>query len=245
MEIVFISIMFLAPGLLIDTLDERLHRYKKPIKKRTAYHVLFAIIANSVIVFGVTMVLINLAAMFLNLSLNPIVSLSELIKELDRFQILVPYVILMVIVSLLWLLVLNTVGKKAFNKIVNKYLFKEASVIENEQSIWEEIFFPKLGNDEKRNWIIASFYKDGKHLVSGYMARHSGDDRERHDYQILHSDVIESILERESETPIGKRIIGPVYMDYLDHESGILIRLYRCNEKRLDKEIKKHQGNDD
>jgi hypothetical protein len=234
------SVLFFGPGLLIDTVNTAFTKYRRPTKKRTAYHVAFEIVINSTVVFAVTIQAANIAAATIGPPFVPVTSLSSLIGKIDGLPFLYLYILLTAVMCLLWLLVLNTLVKAVLKKYVNRHLAEEASVIEHEQSVWENLFFPKLDKGEKRHWLVASFYKDGEHLVSGVVARHSGDDENRHTYQIFHSDTVERLLREEKDKNPNERIVGPAYTDYLDHEAGTMIRFYRCREKRLAEETRKH-----
>lgn len=232
MEIVYLILMFLGPGLAINEYERKLKTIGKQIgRSGTIYEQLFGMCIHSVIVTFITLVSIRLIHIALKASFPT--TLSGVLLELNDLKQLAAYAITCVIVTIIWYKIYKQMISVAIFDFYKKKLAKDKGVIVediDEPTVWENIFFTRDENEKRK---IVSVFKDGNYITSGELAGWNTNADERRELRIFNSHIIEEVLKSDKEKEdVSQRLLYNVEYEYYDVENGILIRFY--DPKKID-----------
>lgn len=226
MEIVYLVLMFLGPGLAINEYERRLRAIdKRAGRSSTIYEQLFGICAHSVVVTFFTIV--ATAAIHQALGAYFPSTLSGLLSGLDDLKQLATYFLLSSIVTVTWYQVYKKAIYVALFNLYKKKLKDEKGILLeniNEPTVWENIFFTRKENEKRK---IVSIFKDGNYVTSGELAGWNTGIDERRELRIFNSHVIEDVLAMDkTKEDVSERLLYNVEYEYYDVENGTLIRFY-------------------
>lgn len=235
MEIIFIVLIFIGPGVSIKAYQNYMSVLSdKNNSKKTLYEQMFTIVANSIITMLFSIGCINITILILFGKSNVITSLSGLIALLDKLTFTVPYIMINAIMGLLWVKIYEGYIAQYIHNVRNKILTQKygvKSISKEEPTVWEDIFFnPKITEE----WMIVSIFKDGDYITSGRIAGYNEGKTDINELEIRNVYEVEKVLAMDKEKKDAKKWLGYVDFEYFNAETGLQIKFYDVEQ------IKKH-----
>ena len=224
MEIVYLLLLFLGPGLAIDIYKRRFMVINTTKTKGTIYEQLFEDVAHSTIITTITIGVVAFIHFLVGSKFPP--DIGTFIAELSEFKQLVAYIIVCVIVTILWYKVYeNFFYPKFLEKHEQNVQEKRGLIYTNNLglSVWQSIFFTKEENNTRK---IVSIFKDGNYITSGEITNWNMGFDEKRELRIFNSHIIEAVLKADKEKEIPEKLLYNVEKEYYDVENGTLIRFY-------------------
>lgn len=227
MEIVFLILMFLAPGLLIKKYDEyKSIREKKAPESSTIYETLFTTCTLSVIVTTVTCLVQN--SILCCMSKEVTMSIDRLMERMLRFDFLGAYIgicaIVTVIAYRLYKKILNWVRGRQIEKAEKDYGLIPMN--SDQRTVWENFFLNKERNLKS---VVVSIYKDGNYVISGYLEGRNLSLNERKEFELMRVTEVEKILEHDKDKPPELKVLNYIEDSYFDMETGTLFNFYNSD----------------
>ena len=219
MDTIILILLFLAPGMTImRALEIKAKREKKRRIETTIYEQLFTVCVLSIFATGITCAIINILRIIKKVSV--IATVDEMTEKLNTFNFLIEFLFVMTIATAIVGWAYSKILKcytEAKNKSIEKQ-FNLSPLGEDNPTVWEDIF---LNVEKNSNPRIASIYKDGQYITSGYIDGWNLASNERKEFIIRRSTEIEKIM-KLTDTPLD-------YIDeeYFDMETGVLVKFWR------------------
>ncbi len=226
MEIIYLILFFLAPGLILKGInDGKKVTGNKTDKAKTIYEKLFLIVVNSTLISIICIAVIKIFHMIMKYDFPT--TISHLTKSFDTMNIFLSYILLMVIVTTIYGKFISCKKiKNLWIKIHNKILEKEYGIVKSNSSnrtVWEDIFFnPEINKDN----LIVAIYKDGQFITCGEIRALNTENDNRRELKICYTSEYEKILELDKNKPPDERWLHYVNYEYLDMENGYLFKFY-------------------
>ena len=224
MEIIYIVLIFIVPGMIIKRRSELAEKREVKEKERaTIYDNLFDVCILSVIASGFTILILNVFCDYL--SIGKVLSMEYLFWMLGVFDYLLKYLFVLAAVMFVeyWgykLYINKRKGQKA--KSWNEK-FGLVAINEDHRSVWEEFFLNKERNSKLQ---VVSIYKDGNYITSGCLQGRNVSVNERKEFEIARSTEIEKILSRDKKLPPQSQALNYINDSYFDMDTGVLIQFY-------------------
>lgn len=230
MEFITLIILFIAPGLAIKVYDrEKYSKIRREKKKGTIYEELFWIVVWSIWSSAVTLIIVN-AIRFKEKS-EVIFNMNSLINEFNEFVFIAEWIGIAVAVTLISKIIHIKFVRPLLFKFRNKKYEDESGVVEcyeDGKNVWESIFMDKEYNQN----ILASVYKDGNYVTTGYItAWNLGSDEER-EFTIERTTELARIRASDRYKEYKDRTMKYVEYEYYNTETDLLIQVWD------DKEVK-------
>lgn len=224
MEVIFLILIFIAPGLAIKLLGEALSKRERQDKPRnTVYENLFTVGSLSVFATIITCGILN--AYRKKKKLDLITSISMLVESMDRFDFLLSYGVILIGVTILVGLFYKLLSY--FWDCLKRYRMKEnyglSPMSPDGRSVWEETFLNSEKNSAPR---IVSIFMGGNYITSGYLNGWNFASYERKEFEVVRSQEIEKILKDDKDKKPAEKLLSYIEEEYFDMETGILIRFY-------------------
>lgn len=226
MKIIYLILIFLVPGLIIEMMDEA----ESPIsnkkhKSGTIYKRLFWIVVRSVILSAISIFLIYIFHSIMGFSFPN--TLSTFMSSLDRLDICSTYLLTMLIITICFKkLILNKCLRPLWFRIHNKQLAKKYGVQKassDSSTIWESIF---LNTKTNPYHLVATIYKDGIYITSGIIHAWNADINEPHEYELIRTSEIEKVLKADESRESKDKWLNYIDFEYFESNSGLLIKFY-------------------
>ena len=227
MEVIYIILLFVAPGVAIKYIDEATKlRNKTKKKKDNIYENMFLICCLSVIVTLSSLTIINIGSLFLEY--NPIATIDELFKRMNNIGFLLAYLVITIAMTLanwrLYVWLNKCMKKKKAAKVREEYGLEMKH--EDHKTIWEGVFLKKEENEKGQ---IVSIFKDGAYITSGILDGRNTEDDEPKEFEIVRTCEIERILRADREKTEKDKRLHYIEKEYLDTETGFLFKFYKAD----------------
>ena len=231
MNVVFMILLFIAPGLAINTYKKYFNRYEGSSEERNVYEQMFSAVAHSgcVTAWTVAFVCSGTYALRHLFRINCMFpeTITGLAGWLDSYIHLLIYIGVSAAVTVAWY---NVYERKLGRYIKNMRADKnerERGLLpydgENDLTVWENIFMTKESNEKRK---IVSIYKDGSYITSGEVGGWNTGKAEKRELRLLNTRTIEEVLEHDKMKPVELRLLYNVDFEYVDTETGLMIRFY-------------------
>ena len=224
MEIIFIVLIFIVPGIVIKRASEEFEKREIKEKERaTTYESLFDICVLSIIASGITILILNFN--YNRLVIERAATFEELFRNLGNFNYLIKYIAVLTFVALVEFFLFKKYLKKKRNWNASNWKedFGLTPMSEDHGTVWEELFLNKERNLKTQ---IVSIYKDGNYITSGCLQGRNVDPNEGKEFELLRTTEVEAILNRDKELPPGQKALNYIKDSYFDMETGVLIIFY-------------------
>lgn len=231
MEIGFLILFFLAPGLLVNEISRQKNILDNKKEHRpTIYEQLFSAVAHSVIITGMAFCFLQILHRVLHVTFpSKIDILLELFNNVD---ILCAYVCVILVISFIWEYVFSHHIWTLWFKIKNKkYEEKHNARLANKHgfTILESFFLDsnQVDNEnDKKPPLIVSVYKDGIYMTSGILHAWNIGEEDPLEFELIRTMEIEKILEDDKNKPHSEKWLQDIDKEIFIAEHGILIKAY-------------------
>lgn len=235
MESVFIILLFVAPGLILNVYNKKMKIIAtKENSGATVYEQLSEVVIHSIIITAMTIIVYRKWCGFADIM--PPKGFKELISELDSFAMLAAYMGICIAITIIWMVIYHFVRKPIF--ALRKYMIEKESGIEiadiNELTVWENIFLSKESNEKRK---IISIYHNGEFVTAGESYGVNTGKSEKHELRILNSDTICELFKEDKEKGDAEKLFRNIEFEYFDAETGLLIKFH--NPEKLEKHWEK------
>lgn len=225
MELIYIVLIFIVPGLLVKKYDEyKILMSRSDVKKNTIYEELFNIVAWSILVSGLTLAIVKLFGIY-----AAALYISELIASFNNIYFLIVWSAIATGVTIVLKIFYEKFVKNIFFNIRNKHSEDLSGVKElgqNNETVWERIFF----NKEVNQRMFASIYKDGNYITSGMIDGWNAGKNEKRELRIIRSTELERIKAEDKERTQEEKWLKYTEFEYFDPDTGVLIKFYDQDE---------------
>lgn len=209
MEIVYIVILFMAPGMIVKELTNyfvKERRISEPV-----YSYLFDVVFDSFVV-GVVCVIIAKKLFKADIS-----TLNDLPRYLQNFETIVQYIATMVTLSIIWCLVKHNVVLNLMLWVKNKILGKTQHTNHTRHTTTWDGLMAEKGIDD--TWLVVSVFKDEQYVTSGMIASHSSTNAENFELKLEHKQKVEKLKQEHPE-------LFNVFYEYYNTSTGLRIIFY-------------------
>ena len=210
METIFILLLFVAPGMLIQEVRGLVE--EKPIIKQSVHEYLFMIVVDSIVTVTVTLLLLYWIGHW------EITTIEELVSTLIQLDRLAVFSVAGIIVAIFWCIIKKTKVEPGILYLTNRFL-KRTQQIEHtaESTVWDHL----LNKEGIRNtWQVVSIYKDGDYISSGMLTVHNRAQNEEKEILLEHSRKVEQMKQAHPEW-------FEDWYDYYNVTSGLRVVFYR------------------
>lgn len=221
MEIIYLIVLFIVPGLLIKMLSDYfsiLDKYEQA--RNTIYENMFFIVVDSIFINTLTIIAYNNIV-----TGDKIANIDILLMKFHNFQFCGRYIIIGLIATVIYVLI-KRVLVFAIHKLKNSYLKHKYGLIyqnNHESAVWQNIMhYDATGNDEK----IVSIYHYGEYVVSGILWGYNSKKNEGKEFRLIRTDEIERVINSDKTKDPSERLLNYVDKVYYDSETGLMIKFY-------------------
>lgn len=219
MNIVFLILLFLAPGLIAQAINDFLELKKRKHDNKNVYEQLVGVVVNSSIVSTISLWICN----FFNI-INA-TNFDDLFNEISEYRAFCLIVMIIVAVTIVWTLILRAGIFRFIKWLRNKYYLSKfyVTTTDNEDcTVWEDIMLSQPHND-KEPLVIIKKVSDGTVVSGGFINEFSESDPLE-----IKFDESESVLElyAEEEKSDSKRYFGEILYSYYYTNGNIIITFY-------------------
>ncbi len=204
MEQIFIILLFVVPGMIIQMMKTFLRPRKNVIKP--AYEYLSRIIVDSTIIFLVAIVILRLSSS----------SFTELITKLDSISYAIYYSLIILLLTILWYPIKYKLIIPLLYYIHNKFQNKKVYYETIPKSVWENF----IDDGRADSWCAVTVYKDDKEITSGLLEMWQSHDSEDISFHII---CQEKMSELKNECKSAFKIDD----EYYDTSNGLRIVWYK------------------
>lgn len=235
MEIGFLILFFVAPGLLVNAIaGQRSILNNRKERKATIYEQLFSSVANSIVITGLSFFFLKTFHHVLGVPFPS--KVSDVLALLDDIDILCAYVCVALVTSLIWEYVFSHCIKKLWFRFKNKKYEKKHHVrLTNESGFTVlESFLLDLDQtgDETREAgdekppLIVSIYKEGVYMTSGILYSWNVGEEDPLEFELVRTMDVEKIIEDDKNRPHSEKWLQDVDNEIFLAKDGILIKSY-------------------
>lgn len=236
MEKIYILILILGPGLLIEAWDSYIYHARRD--KESVYDYIFKVASHGTVIFFIATTIYNFVCVVFKLYDSKATSLSEIMNRFDKMRDIGLYLIIAFVVGLIWWALYDFVVKKVTLKIAN-WIYKEKTGSEQlpYSSVFEKIFHDR---EITTHHIPVSIYQNGKYVTSGCIRRWNSPNSDIQEYELEYTEEIEKILRDDQNKEDDDKILFYIDREYYSPETNMLIKFYRSNrlEKHWDEKYK-------
>lgn len=224
MENIIMLILFVAPGLLVTTLRNRI--YRRPESRADVYDRLFGLVMHSIVIFFINILIMKLiTGKWLGIPDFNVESISDIVQCANSIWFLIPYAVLTVFISIIWFFFYERFfDKKILLKIENRLVKKEMGTYRPGISgVYEEIFHDR---EIMGKLVPVSIYQNGELTTSGCITGFNTPEFQRMEFELEHVQEIKEILEKDQEKEEENKILPYISKEYFVPEHGLLIQFY-------------------
>lgn len=225
MEIIYLILMFLGPGLVVKFLKEaEALTEHRPVRTGTIYEQSFIVVANSVLITAVAYFLIWCGHAIVGADFP--LTLTGFIRSMDDMRMFASYIMVMLAVAFIFEKVAyRYVDPLRFARQNRKLKAKHGVEMSErrESTVWENIF---LNPEINQKPIVASIYKDGQYITSGILSGWNAGMEDPNEFEIVRSLEVESVLKADKERSQKEKWLHDIDFEFFDCDSGVLIKCY-------------------
>lgn len=221
MKAIFLVLLFIAPGLIVKEIPDRLKVFNKiKSKSDTIYEELFVVVAESVMLNTVLVLIFNFNHE------NTITNIDELIIRLGQFSFLWQYSIWMLGLIVVYVIVKNLIAKPLIHVCKEKRLKQKHNlkyIGKHGETVWQHLMYKKEFWEKYR---VVSIYHYGECIVSGVLWGFNSKKENGKEFYIIHTYEIGKVLQRDAGKPESEKWLGYVEDTYYDSATGLKIEFY-------------------
>ena len=217
LEAIFIAILFLIPGFLIEKITNRIFQ-KTIIEDYSDFDKTVKYIILSIETMIINIIFISKVCK--NTDLKTVTQLQE---KLGEIEFLIKYLGLTILVCGI-LIFLNELLKRGILYISNIIRDKNNLPTETKfTTIWDEIFENKAINLTD---VYISIEKDGNIITQGVLKSYSPPNFKNKELKLCYTNDIKEILEEDKSKNESEMLFDEISMEYFNFETGILVKFY-------------------
>ncbi len=217
LEAIFIAILFLIPGFLIEKITNRIFQ-KTIIEDYSDFDKTVKYIILSIETMIINIIFISKVCK--NTDLKTVTQLQE---KLGEIEFLIKYLGLTILVCGI-LIFLNELLKRGILYISNIIRDKNNLPTETKfTTIWDEIFENKAINLTD---VYISIEKDGNIITQGVLKSYSPPNFKNKELKLCYTNDIKKILEEDKSKNESEMLFDEISMEYFNFETGILVKFY-------------------
>lgn len=217
LEAIFIAILFLIPGFLIEKITNRIFQ-KTIIEDYSDFDKTVKYIILSIETMIINIIFISKVCK--NTDLKTVTQLQE---KLGEIEFLIKYLGLTILVCGI-LIFLNELLKRGILYISNIIRDKNNLPTETKfTTIWDEIFENKAINLTD---VYISIEKDGNIITQGVLKSYSPPNFKNKELKLCYTNDIKKILEENKSKNESEMLFDEISMEYFNFETGILVKFY-------------------
>ncbi len=219
MNVVFMILLFIAPGLMYEALKESLRLTGSRAGGANIYKQLFYVVLKSVVISGVSI------SMLVYIGMIPMVhSFQGLLREMDVISVALKITAGITIVTVACYCIYNRLIGKAVFWLKKIYFHKKYNVepnSEEDHTVWEEITLSQPKNDRKP---LITLYRDDMFITAGLI-----DDFDRGAFSVTQLRLIGELetlelMEKDKRGEVD--IFSELEATFIDVKTGYVIRFY-------------------
>lgn len=216
MEMLFVVLLFLGPGLIIRAFDNYL--YQRRAYDQNLYDYLFNIVWHGLMVFIPSVLILNAVSDF------QIETFSEIVESMNSTKTALIYGLIAIVVCIIWWIIFDKCVRKLMLKLKNKCLPRIIGATHLPfENVYTQIFHDP---DNDGRLIPVSIYKDGVRVVSGILVSWNSPNCSQMEFKLEYTLEIEDIVQNNPE------ILDYVRHVYYEPQSNTLIKFH--NRKALE-----------
>ena len=217
LEAIFIAILFLIPGFLIEKITNRIFQ-KTIIEDYSDFDKTVKYIILSIETMIINIIFISKVCK--NTDLKTVTQLQE---KLGEIEFLIKYLGLTILVCGI-LIFLNELLKRGILYISNIIRDKNNLPTETKfTTIWDEIFENKAINLTD---VYISIEKDGNIITQGVLKSYSPPNFKNKELKLCYTNDIKKILEEDKSKNESEMLFDEISMEYFNFETGTLVKFY-------------------
>ena len=222
-------LFFIVPGVLIKSFEESITiSIRKETSKNTVYENLCGIVILSVFSSTISiLIFMGSRILFGDKTVNTIDSFIHILNGIKEFVL---YIVCMLIATAVVGMLNKCIIRKVLHAVKNRISEKQTGVKEayaEEVTIWEDLF---LNKDRVKNGLIATIYKDGQYITSGFIQSFNAGYDPKRELELVRTKEIEKILHDDKLRDDEDKWLGYVRYEYVDIDDGVLIKFYEPNK---------------
>lgn len=225
MKIIYLILLFLAPGLIINAITDIKAGKHNSKQKNTIYEQLLTVVIYSVIVSTISILLMSAISHFFNL-FDSNTSLAGFIKSLDYMPKLLTYLVIMVAICFVTEFVLQRfIMPKLFefrnDKLNKAYGVRQAQI--GDPTVWEDILLDK---ERGENTNIVVIYQGNERITAGFLTSWNSSSSDPKEIELTRTQEISKIIQLDINKPRNERWLKDIEKEYFDLEHNIRIEFY-------------------
>lgn len=241
MEILYLILLFLAPGLFVKVCTNVFSLIeRKKNKKETVYEQLFGVVVNSLVISSVQILIYNLVYKY-QFKSNSVETLTGLFGKFDNFIFLIIYVFVCLLLSFLYMLLLEKCIKKRFYNFESNKAEKLGLKFmnDNKGTVWQAMMYKKeiIDGVPRQNTIVAIYHHDA-YVTAGVINGFNTKEEEGNEFKLIRVQEIDRIM-REDEEKCYEDKIGYPQFEFYNTDTGLRIRFFKPG--RFVKRINEHR----
>lgn len=221
MEIIYIMIYFIGPGLLAEHIKDQLKIVGDEKKKgMTIYENLFIVVFTSAVSFVSTLILLNIV--YKMLCKDEIIMVDEFLSKSNDFKFIILFLTIETIIAFIikfW--IQDKITKFFFDrrnkKAKERYNTKQDYI--DDKNVWESLFYAK------KEYLLVTIWKDGKFITAGFISGWNSGRNERKELLLERTKEVKELIDSNDNSELKKELDYPEH-EYIDMETGILIKFY-------------------
>lgn len=221
MTIVYLVLLFIAPGLTIKEIPERLKIFDKvKTKHNTIYEDLFIIVTESVLLSVVLVLLYNFN------HVDTISSIDELFARLAQFDFLWQYSVWMLGFIIVYMVLKNMVVKPVIRAYKEKRLGRKYNLEylgKKGETVWQHLMYQE---NAWKKYRVVSIYHYDELIVSGILWGFNSKKEDGKEFDVIYTYEIGKVLQRDAGKPESEKWLGYVEDTYYDSATGLKIEFY-------------------
>lgn len=215
MEIVYIILLFIAPGVIVYAIEEFSTLSNHKSANKTIYENLFGIVMHSSIV-SITSIALATDGL--------IKRISDIIIMLDSFTFFIKYAAIMMAVVMSWsCLYINIISKILFylrNVIYGgKYGIKKGK--RDNLTVLQSVLFKS-----RQEHIFVSIYKGGVMVAAGELREWNQSLEDPMEWKLYHTNTVRRVLKEDESKAKEDKLLHKVDFEVYDMDKDLLIKFH-------------------
>lgn len=230
MEIIYIVLVFIAPGLISQEIRKIKHPLSKsdPQTKRgqVIYERMMKMVVYSIIISGITFSIMQLIYWKAEKKFLYKADIGQIINSLSSLKIAAIFIVIIILIGVIYEFALREPVTKAYFNKVNKRLEEKYQInraTEEGYNVWQNIFFKERGEDES---LPVSIYINGEYITSGYISSTNEGEDEEKEITLSRCKEMEAIYNVNKSKLKQDRWLQEMDIRYFNIGTGTMIKFY-------------------